>query len=238
MKTLAEKYARKIYSGMKKEVREEVYPGEIPQMLTVYTALAEVFYPSLAIDTLSAVHIEYLQRFHINVYAQKAFRTLVFASDEKTTNEVIIRRHPEFSTEIVLAAANVSMSFFYDIFPGLKEKVSYLRARDQMIAEGAERTRGTEELHTDDPDYGLVPNKPIFTAGVKAEYEYADRLISDDGRELKYERIGTYDADGVGALVDGFDFSYDDGSPKCMVYLCMYSTKTSEKAPLGFKLRD
>jgi len=219
-------------------MRAALYPSGMPQMTEIFTSSGKVFYPNTNLDDLSAERIEFLFRFYLQVFITKVIVPAVSKLRRDSSNEAVVRQITEFPPEIVVAGIDAVLPFIYEQMPELEKRDNDKKKMAQMIAEQAGANKGLEELHIDDPEYGLVPEKPIFTAGIDEEYDFATRLISSDGRELEYERMGSRFSKGAATLIDIFSFTYADGSPKGSVYLCMYSDKTSTKAPQGFELRD
>ena len=59
-----------------------------------------------------------------------------------------------------------------------------------------------------DVDFGLVPEKPIFTLALKSvegEKEYLGRLYASNGEKIKYNRRGSTSANGINGMIDIYD---------------------------------
>ena len=90
-----------------------------------------------------------------------------------------------------------------------------------------------------DADFGLVPEKPIFTLALKSvegEKEYLGRLYTLNGEKIKYNRRGSTSADGINGMIDIYDTYLPSGQPYKTIYINMYGAKRSNKAPAGFLL--
>lgn len=91
----------------------------------------------------------------------------------------------------------------------------------------------------DDPDFGVVPEKPIYTLASKAvdgEKEYLGKLLTCDGEELSWVRRGSMSADGVNGMIDIYDGFLRSGGLYETVYINMYGAKVSSGVPRGFTL--
>ena len=107
---------------------------------------------------------------------------------------------------------------------------------DQTIIDKIKLNDELVDLYIDDPEYGLVPDKPVFAAGFIGARKYIDRLISTDGCFNRYERLGSREVEGVNGQVDCFKIFSSDGV-ETTIYISFYASTTSEKAPAGFLLR-
>lgn len=88
-----------------------------------------------------------------------------------------------------------------------------------------------------DDDFGLVPEKPIFTLALKSvdgEEEYLDKLYTERGEKIKYTRRGSTSAEGINGMIDIYDTFLPSGQPYKTIYINMYGAKASASAPNGF----
>lgn len=91
--------------------------------------------------------------------------------------------------------------------------------------------------HEGDSDFGLVPEKPIFTLALQSvdgEKEYLNRLYTANGEKIKYNRRGSMSVDGINGIIDIYDTFLPSGQPYKTIYINMYGAKKSTKAPNGF----
>ena len=92
-----------------------------------------------------------------------------------------------------------------------------------------------------DSDFGLVPEKPIYTLGTKlvdGETEFLNSLRTSAGEKIKWERRGSLSAEGVNGMIDIYDIYLHSGQLYKTIYINMYGAKRSSKAPAGFMLND
>ena len=48
-----------------------------------------------------------------------------------------------------------------------------------------------ENAYLDDPEYGLIPAKPVFVNGFWNDKEYLSHLHAEDGTKLSFTRVGS-----------------------------------------------
>ncbi len=88
-----------------------------------------------------------------------------------------------------------------------------------------------------DSDFGLIPEKPIYTLALKSvdgEEEYLDKLYTDNGEKIKYARRGSMSVEGINGMIDIYDTFLPSGEPYKTIYINMYGAKTSTSTPQGF----
>ncbi len=91
-----------------------------------------------------------------------------------------------------------------------------------------------------DEDFGLVPEKPIFTHALKmvdGEREYLNKLYTINGEKIKYNRIGSMGVEGINGMIDIYETFLPSGQPYKTIYINMYGAKESTAAPKGFGLK-
>ena len=120
-----------------------------------------------------------------------------------------------------------------DIGKASEDPYEFMRRFTELEAEG---NRGKRDASAD-PDYGLVPTKPIFVEGFGRNREYLDHLYSPNGEKIQYTRICALEVEGISGMVDCYSISLP-GKPDYMhLFLSVYGTTTSTKAPRGLLYR-
>ena len=103
-----------------------------------------------------------------------------------------------------------------------------------------EESREENEVHQtenlDDAEYGLVPEKPIYTNGVSGSNVYLERLTTTLGEKLSWERQGSMSVDGINGMIDIYEGYLPSGKRYKTLYVNMCGTANSTTAPKGFKL--
>lgn len=128
------------------------------------------------------------------------------------------------------------------IYVNVRSKESVGRMMGEYVDAATEAVMAnlhSQPQNEDDEDFGLVPEKPIFTSGdklVAGEKEYLNRLYTIDGDKMQYIRRGSINADGINGIIDVYDTFLPSGQPYKTLYINMYGAKASTKAPAGFVL--
>lgn len=87
-----------------------------------------------------------------------------------------------------------------------------------------------------DPEYGLIPEKPIYTYGVPGSYRYLDSLRTSTGERLIWQRYGSRRVEGIAGFIDIYDGLLPSGKIYQRLYVNMYGKSNSTAAPKGFVL--
>jgi hypothetical protein len=92
-----------------------------------------------------------------------------------------------------------------------------------------------------DADYGHTKEKPVkvggkdANGGPQAERDYLDTLRDDDGKPVRYNRIGSFGAGPDGHIIDGYNVETSTGK-KFLIYIDMYHPENDpvkQPAPAG-----
>lgn len=116
-----------------------------------------------------------------------------------------------------------------------------LKIQAKNTVEAMEANSKTQPDNEGDADFGLVPEKPIFTLAlmsVDGEKEYLNRLYTANGEKIKYNRLGSTSVDGINGMIDIYETFLPSGQPYKTIYINMYGAKKSTKAPTGFVLNN
>lgn len=112
-----------------------------------------------------------------------------------------------------------------------------LQVQAKNTVEAMEANSKTQPDNEGDADFGLVPEKPIFTLALKSvegEKEYLDKLYTVNGEKIKYNRRGSTSVNGINGMIDIYETYLPSGQPYKTIYINMYGAKRSTKAPAGF----
>lgn len=94
--------------------------------------------------------------------------------------------------------------------------------------------QGLVDQHVYDPEYGFVPQKPIYASGVDGEKQYLGSLRTVAGVPVTWNRRGSMGADGIHGMIDIYDVYLPSGDLYRTLYLNMYSPTNSKHPPAGF----
>ncbi len=116
-----------------------------------------------------------------------------------------------------------------------------LKIQAKNTMEAMEANSITQPDNESDSDFGLVPEKPIFTLAqmsVDGERDYLNHLYTANGEKIKYNRLGSTSIEGVNGIIDIYETFLPSGQPYKTIYINMYGAKKSTKAPAGFVLNN
>ena len=115
------------------------------------------------------------------------------------------------------------------------------KALAQVLAAGVVQGTKAMKANTDaqqfnlnDPEYGLVPEKPVYCCYVDGSRDYLNSLRTENGEKLEWNRRGSMHVDDINGMVDIYDSTLPSGQAYKTVYVNMYSDSNSTTAPAGF----
>lgn len=134
-----------------------------------------------------------------------------------------------------------------DIEPGVGDKLpeealrAIIEMQAQNVVEAMEANDKSQPDNEGDADFGLVPEKPIYTLALQSvdgEREYLNKLFTVHGQKIKYTRRGSTSVEGINGMIDIYDTFLPNGQPYKTIYINMYGAKKSTRAPRGFVLNN
>lgn len=162
--------------------------------------------------------------------------------------EEVVEEPKKVETPVVVPAAPiVSVASVIEEEPNIADMSpdealnAILKIQAKNTVEAMEANSKTQPDNEDDSDFGLVPEKPIFTLAlmsVDGEKEYLNRLYAANGEKIKYNRLGSTSVDGINGMIDIYETFLPSGQPYKTIYINMYGAKKSSKAPAGFVLKS
>lgn len=100
-----------------------------------------------------------------------------------------------------------------------------------------EANRAAQPNNENDPEFGLVPEKPIFTLAteiVDGQRAYLGKLRTLNGDKITWKRLGSTSVEGINGMIDIYETFLPSGAPYKTLYINMYGARTSTAAPAGF----
>jgi hypothetical protein len=100
-----------------------------------------------------------------------------------------------------------------------------------------EANRTAQPNNENDPEFGLVPEKPIFTLAteiIDGQRAYLGKLRTLNGDKITWKRIGSTSVEGINGMIDIYEIFLPSGDLYRTVYINMYGARTSKAAPAGF----
>ena len=108
----------------------------------------------------------------------------------------------------------------------------------KVLVEEARKNKNNQPDFEADEDFGLVPNKPVYTLFTKlidGEEEYLNSLYTSEGDKISWKRTGSINLKNMGGSVDCYDTFLPSGEFYKTIYINMYGSKESISVPVGFQ---
>ena len=227
----------KLCDGLETEPQtmKMAFPGGERQKGSVVRSLCKIF----NINSSDALMQKKLVRIYLDVIVRKV---IIKCSDEDILSSLKINHKDLIKTE---ETANSVMTYIFmnmmnnDFEIKSDEDLEMIGIVSTGFAEN-EQSHEENEVHQtenlDDAEYGLVPEKPIYTNGVSGSNAYLERLTTTLGEKLSWERQGSMSVDGINGMIDIYEGYLPSGKRYKTLYVNMYGTTNSITAPKGFKL--
>lgn len=85
-------------------------------------------------------------------------------------------------------------------------------------------------------EFGLELTNPVPCNTVYGSQMYLSNLRTEDGEEIKYERIGSFSSELLPEPIDGYQIFNQNGEELSVIYISPYQKHNSNKAPRGYCL--
>ena len=177
-------------------------------------------------------HLQKVYMFFVSVFS----RTLVM--DPFEIRESMVHRFAYMPEDLVVDCTAASLAFICLSSEKISDHILGRLALMELTEENAIKNKSLESKYLDDPQYGLVPDKPVFINGFGPHHIYLDALCTADGIELKNHRRGSMQVEGIDGPVDVYDLYLPSGKKYKTIYLCLYGNSNSTAAPLGLAFRQ
>ncbi|MBR2473953.1 MAG: hypothetical protein IKB51_02865 [Clostridia bacterium] len=138
-------------------------------------------------------------------------------------NKIEINSEP--NTEEIINPTDENETFANILDSGIIE--------EQKAMEANKASQPHNEL---DADFGLVPQKPVYTVGIDEQEKYLKSLCTINGDPIKWNRRGSMSVDGINGMVDVYDTFLPSGEEYKTIYINMYGASNSNFAPKGFSI--
>lgn len=126
-----------------------------------------------------------------------------------------------------------------DEMPSVSKEEVLAKVLATGVVEGQKAMEANKESqpHNElDADFGLVPQKPVYTVGIDEQEKYLKSLRTINGEPIKWNRRGSMSVDGVNGMVDVYDTYLPSGVEYKTIYVNMYGAYNSGFAPKGFSI--
>lgn len=226
------------YRGYNADMVRMIFPGGKKQASGVIHSLAKVY--GLNLESCDAKMYDNILATYSDVFIR---RVITQSSDDHIVTSLQVKHGNLVKNKAVAQKAlayvklNLNNNEFFlnsaDDLTALDFVTSIITQTEKTTNKNAE----AERKNLDDPEYGLVPTKPIYTQGVNGSHKYLDGLKTSLGEMLTWNRRGSMGVKGINGMIDIYDSTLPSGRPYKTVYVNMYGSANSSKIPKGFKRR-
>lgn len=223
----------KIYENTNKEQREKIFYGGLRSAKRILISLAQDAFNNTEDMSIELCFQMYLQTW---IRSRGGFNPLFSSPDY--IKQALCKRFESIDHDAVLKCVTCSLSEIYRHEPELKKRadaVSFLRNR---VNDNAQKNAEIENKFLNDPEYGLVPEKPVFVNGFGSDKKYLSHLYTDEGAKLSFVRVGSAQVNDIAGPVDLYRLLLPDGTDYLQIYVCNYGSSTKKNSPKGTKYLD
>lgn len=223
------------YRCYKPEMVDMVFPGGKKQASNIICSIAKLIGANL--DLLDAKGYYGLLSIFSDVVIR---RVITHSTDDNIVDSLQTKHNQEITSKAVaqkvLAYCTINMQN-HDFCLDNAESMDALSLFDNILSKNeqiAQSNGAAQAENLNDPDYGLVPEKPVYVKGVAGSEEYLGNLRTLLGEMVTWERRGSLAVDKVNGMVDIYEIILPSGKLYKTIYLNMYGTQNSTKTPKGF----
>ncbi|MBP3493849.1 MAG: protein kinase [Oscillospiraceae bacterium] len=221
---------RKLYIEMKEETRKSVFYGGFDAAENLLLSLAKGAFGNVAPPNIRRCFEIYLQTW---IRTHGGFDANFSTPDY--IKKALCKRFSAIETHIVSKCVDLSLQEIYRHEPELKRRAEMVKLTQKYVASNAVQNKNVEETHMNDPEYGVIPEKPIFVAGFGWDREYLGHLYTENGVKLTFDRVGSLNVKGIAGPVDMYRLLLPDRTEYMKIYICNYGTKNTKAVPRGLK---
>lgn len=223
------------YRAYKQDMVETIFPEKKQQADCVVRSLAVLTSTNLN-DCDAKDYFDIL-----SIYSGVLIRCVVTHSEDSHIVAMLQQKHSNYIKTKAVAQKILTycqMNMKNNLFAlSSKDDIEALDILTSLFASNEEIAKNNETVQTqnlEDPQYGLLPEKPVYVKGVEGSEEYLKKLRTTRGEKVFWERTGSLAVDHVNGMVDIYEITLSTGLPYRTIYLNMYATKNSTTAPAGF----
>ena len=223
----------KIFEGMNKEYREKVFYGSIISADIILTSMTRNVF-----GTVNDANIDLCFQIYLQTWIRSHGGLDPIFSTPTYIQQALCERFSGVDATLVSKCVTHALCEIYEREPELKKRVKAIETLQNSVRANAQKNKSIENLYIDDPEFGLVPGKPIFLNGFGRDKEYLSHLYSDADEKLSYERVSSSEVQGIAGPVDLYRLFLPDGKEYMRIFICNYGSSFKKVAPKGVRYID
>lgn len=224
---------QKIYDDMDKDYREKVFYGGLLSADCILIELTRNVFGNVNDRNINLCFQIYLQTW---IRSRGGLEPMF--STPTYIKHALCNRFVNIDSNVVLKCVTFSLSEIYCREPELKKRAEATEAVQRSVRENSQKNISIENAYLNDPEYGLVPEKPVFVNGFGMDKEYLSHLYSEDGTKLDFVRVGSSEVDGIAGPVDLYSLLLPDDTEYLRLFVCNYGMTMKKVAPQGTRYVD
>ena len=225
----------KIYSNADKSELANIFYGNESSVIDIMLPFMKILYGEH--NDYSHSQVEFGMHLYVEIWIRKHGGF----SSEYMTSEYIVgvlqEKYNDLSEETTQKAVEYCVKVIYSHEPPILKRdldLELMKKMAEQVKQNAEKNRDIEQEFMEDPEYGLVIEKPVFVPGFGADKEYLSQLCAENGEALIFNRIGSQEVEGISGAVDIYHAEYEDHRFYKKLFLCNYGNIMPTIAPDGF----
>lgn len=224
---------QKIYNDIDKEYREKVFYGSLFSADNILTSLTrDVF------GTVNDMNIDICFQIYLQTWIRSRGGVNPLFSTSTYIKQVLCERFSNVNSDVVSKCVTHSLGEIYRREPLLKQRAEAIEEVQKNVWDNAQKNKDIEDKYINDPEYGLVLEKPVFVNGFGSDKEYLSHLHTEDGKKLTFARVGSSEVEGIVGPIDLYRLLLPDGTEYLRVFICNYGLSVKKNAPKGTKYID
>jgi len=226
---------KKIYTSMSPEGRRKIYYGNYKQAYAILNKINVILKREGKYDLEESFNI--CNELFVQVWIRKHGGFSPEFSETNYIKEMLGKKFNFINNATLMEMIDECVRIIYEKEPEISEIDVIVNFRKTMHLENAEKNKDIELQHINDPNYGLVPNMPVFVNGFGNDHFFLSSLMTNSGEQITYKRLGSMGVDGINGPVDIYDISKIDGTKYGQIFVCNYGRTKPTKAPKGYLLK-
>ena len=223
----------KIYESMNKEYREKVFYGSVISANIILTRMTRNVF-----GTENDANIDICFQIYLQTWIRSHGGLDPTFSTPSYIQQALRERFSSVDSALVSKCVTHALCEIYEREPELKKRASAIEAVQNNVRANAQKNMAIENLYLEDPEYGLVPGKPIFINGFGKDKEYLSHLYSENDEKLSFERVGSSEVPGIAGPIDLYRLILPNGNDYLRIFMCNYGSSYKKITPKGVRYID
>lgn len=219
----------KLYSGINPKMAPLMLPEGKDQLKNVLLSMDKLIGGNRPLKEIMSIYMNTCSRIITGMSQDHIYKSLINKHSGVITTENVYM----VVSYVMINMKNPAFAIKTD------EDIGVISSLAQTQKENIQIRKTNTELQKDQAityNFGIRPDNPIYTNGIKGSDQYLSRLRTEKGERLKCERKGSLSLKGINGIVDQYDLFLPSGELYNTIYINMYCKENSTQAPNGLIL--